>query len=99
MENPYGKNHGRRPAMITIEELDTNAEDTLDCRNQVKFYYETNPNILWSLNSDHIFNRASAARRGAPAVEEGRTRDDRAKGWWQMRRGVEGRLRETEGIN
>ncbi len=27
-----GKNHGHRPAIITIEELNTNAEDTLGCR-------------------------------------------------------------------
>jgi hypothetical protein len=27
-----GKNHGHRPAIITIEELNTNAGDTLGCR-------------------------------------------------------------------
>ncbi len=41
-----GKNHGRRPAIITIEEMITNIG---------------NPNILWAQNSNHIFNRGGAS--------------------------------------
>jgi hypothetical protein len=32
VENSYGKNHRCRPAIITIEELDTNAWDILGYR-------------------------------------------------------------------